>query len=88
MSKPSITRYTGKIANQLVRKYQKENERLYKSLEEQRHFYLKELEKKENIIKEVREINNEIIECGWDYNKINSLAIRQLEILDEENEND
>ena len=33
----------------------KEIERLNKSLEEQRHFYLEKIQQKENIIKEVRE---------------------------------
>ena len=40
-----------------------ENKRLNKSLEEQRHFYLNQLQQKENIIKEVREY----IEEKYDY---------------------
>lgn len=39
----------------------KENERLNKSLEKQRHFYLDQLQQKENVIKEVREYANNIM---------------------------
>ena len=43
------------LALEYITKLEQEIERLNKSLEEQRHFYLDQLQQKENIIKEVRE---------------------------------
>ena len=55
-----------KIINKLgepleIKRLREENKRLNKSLEEQRHFYLNQLQQKENIIKEVREYANNIM---------------------------
>lgn len=65
-----------------------ENKRLNKSLEEQRHFYLDQLQQKENTIKEAREL----IKTGASYCEngcIDDLSINDcnkiLEILDKEN---
>ena len=70
----------------------KEIERLNKSLEEQRHFYLEKLQQKENIIKEVRKYieNNKDKEIptwsGGDYDYETCLFAEDikeiLEILD------
>ena len=54
-----------------------EIERLNKSLEEQRHFYLEKLQQKENIIKEVREYTSKT-QMPEGYKKM------ILEILDKE----
>ena len=59
-----------------------ENKRLNKSLEEQRHFYLNQLQQKENIIKEVREYiqdryDGEVLTHTFDKDNVGEL----LEIL-------
>lgn len=74
----------------------KEIERLNKSLEEQRHFYLKKLQQKENIIKEVREWakkyscqftndNGELVISEISFN-IQARPCDLFRILDKENE--
>lgn len=58
----------------------KKIERLNKSLEEQRHFYLKELENKDNIINEFEKY---IKENSWYYNTSDGCQwVNQFKVLD------
>ena len=65
------------IVIEALDKANKEIERLNKSLEEQRHFYLDKLQQKENIIKEVREYieNNDLYEQDYDYDYEENLVV-------------
>ena len=76
--------YNGRDVKDLLEylfELEEEIERLNKSLEEQRHFYLEKLEEKENIIKEVREYISKVpTKKGTEAYRIGILGI-----LDKEN---
>ena len=64
--------------NKKLYEYPKEIERLYKSLEEQRHFYLKELERLKEEVKKWQDIATRI---NNENNKLNCIIKQAIELL-------